>query len=213
MNAVQLPSYSDTVVIGGGTAGATVAGLLAERGDQSVVLLEAGPDYGPFSEGRWPADLLDGRIVAETHDWAYKSAATNGRSGHALERARVIGGCSSHNGCIALWGSRVDYDGWAAAGNDGWSTDEVLPYFRRASGRLRVREFSADEVTPFHGACIEAMAGAGVPVIEDLNDIDENFGGGDFTSQHPGGSKVECLICLPGPCAGLRLSHGGGGTP
>ena len=176
MKAVQIPNYSDTVVIGGGTAGAAVAGLLAERGDQSVVLLEAGPDYGPFSEGRWPTDLLDGRIVAETHDWAYTSAAINGRSGHALERARVIGGCSSHNGCIALWGSRVDYDGWAAAGNDGWSTEEVLPYFRRASGRLQVREFSPEEVTPFHGACIEAMAGAGVPVIEDLNDIDENFG-------------------------------------
>lgn len=176
MISTQLPRYADTVVIGGGTAGAAVAGLVAERGDQSVLLLEAGPDYGPFSEGRWPADLLDGRIVAETHDWAYTSAATNGRAGHALERARVIGGCSSHNGCIALWGSRVDYDGWAAAGNVGWSTEEALPYFRRASGRLRVREFFADEVTPFHAACLEAMAGAGVPVIDDLNDIDENFG-------------------------------------
>ena len=176
MRPTQLPRYADTVVIGGGTAGAAVAGLLAEQGDQSVLLLEAGPDYGPFSEGRWPADLLDGRIVAETHDWAYTSAASNGRAGHALERAKVIGGCSSHNGCIALWGSRVDYDGWAAAGNDGWSTEEVLPYFRRASGRLRVREFSPEEVTPFHGACLEAMVGAGVPVIEDLNDIDENFG-------------------------------------
>ena len=86
----------------------------------------------------------------------------------------MIGGCSSHNGCIALWGSRFDYDGSAAAGNDGWSTEEVLPYFRRASGRLKVREFSADEVTPFHRACLEAMAGAGVPATEDLNDMDAN---------------------------------------
>ena len=38
-------------MIGGGTAGAAVAGLLAERGDQSVLLLEAGPDYGPFVRG------------------------------------------------------------------------------------------------------------------------------------------------------------------
>ena len=161
-------------MIGGGTAGAAVAGLLAERSDQSVLLLEAGPDYGPYSQVRWPSELLDGRIVAETHDWSYTSAASNGRAGHALERARVIGGCSSHNGCIALWGSRFDYDGSAAAGNDGWSTEEVLPYFRRASGRLKVREFSADEVTPFHRACLEAMVGSGLPATEDLNDMDAN---------------------------------------
>ena len=174
MKAVQLPSYADTVVIGGGTAGAAATRLLAERGDQSVLLLEAGPDYGPYSQGRWPSELLDGRIVAETHDWSYMSAASNGRAGHTLERARVIGGCSSHNGCIALWGSRFDYDGWAAAGNYGWSTEEVLPYFRRASGRLKVREFSADEVTPFHRACLEAMVGSGLPATEDLNDMDAN---------------------------------------
>ena len=47
MNAtLQIPQYADTVVIGGGTAGAAVAGLLAARGDRSVLLLEAGPDYG-----------------------------------------------------------------------------------------------------------------------------------------------------------------------
>lgn len=176
MTPQELPRHADTVVIGGGTAGAAVAGLLAERVNQSVLLLEAGPDYGPLSQGRWPPDLLDGRIVADTHDWSYISAASNGQPSHPLERARVIGGCSSHNGCIALWGSRVDYDGWAAAGNDGWSTEEVLPYFRWASERLRVRKFASDEVTPFHTACLEAMVGAGVPAIDDLNDIDENFG-------------------------------------
>ena len=86
-----------------------MAGLLAERADRSVLLLEAGPDYGHLREGRWPRDLLDGRVLASTHDWAYTSAAANGRPNHALERAKVIGGCSAHNGCIAIWGSGVDY--------------------------------------------------------------------------------------------------------
>ena len=173
---MNFPQYADTVVIGGGTAGAAVAGLLAEREDQSVLLLEAGPDYGGRQEGRWPADLLEGRVVARTHDWSYTSAASTGQPGHALQRARVIGGCSSHNGCIALWGHRADYDGWADEGNDGWSTEEVLPYFRRAAARLCVRHFEPEEITPFHGACLDAMVGAGIPQSADLNDLDEDVG-------------------------------------
>ena len=176
MNALQIPQYADTVVIGGGTAGAAVAGLLAERGDRSVLLLEAGPDYGSLAEGRWPSDLLDGRVLASTHDWTFTSAAANGKPGHALQRAKVIGGCSAHNGCIVIWGSRADYDGWAAAGNDGWSTTEVLPYFRRAAARLCVRDFAPEEVTPLHGACLEAMVGSGIPQSADLNDLDEDTG-------------------------------------
>ncbi len=176
MGTSQIPRYTDTVVIGGGTAGAAVAGLLAERGDRSVLLLEAGPDYGSLAEGRWPSDLLDGRVLASTHDWSFTSAAANGQPGHALQRAKVIGGCSAHNGCIAIWGSRADYDGWATAGNDGWSTAEVLPFFRQASARLCVRDFAPEEVTPLHGACLEAMIGVGMPLSTDLNDLDEDAG-------------------------------------
>ena len=176
MRTPQNPRYADTVVIGGGTAGAAVAGLLAERGDRSVLLLEAGTDYGHLREGNWPSDLLDGRVLASTHDWSYTSAAANGQPNHALQRAKVIGGCSAHNGCIAIWGSGVDYDGWAAAGNDGWSAAETVPYFERAMARLRVREFATEEVAPFHDACLDAMIASGVPRSSNLNDLDEAVG-------------------------------------
>ncbi len=176
MRTSHIPRYADTVVIGGGTAGAAVAGLLAERGDRSVLLLEAGPDYGHLREDRWPDDLLDGRVLASTHDWSFTSAAQHGQPNHELQRAKVIGGCSAHNGCIAIWGSRADYDGWANAGNEGWSTAEVLPYFERAMTRLRVREYAPAEVTPFHGACLEAMIATGIPRTADLNDLDEDVG-------------------------------------
>lgn len=177
MNATsEFPRYADTIVIGGGTAGAAVAGLLAERGDQSVLLLEAGTDYGHLRDGRWPEDLLDARVLAETHDWSFTSVAQHGQPDHALQRAKVIGGCSAHNGCIAIWGSGADYDGWAGAGNGGWSAGEVAPYFERAMARLCVREYTPEEVTPFHDACLGAMIASGIPRTTNLNDLDEDVG-------------------------------------
>jgi choline dehydrogenase len=174
---VPLPAFADTVVVGAGTAGAAVAALLAERGDQTVLLLEAGPDYGAHDAGRWPAGLLDARALPmESHDWGFNSGATWSHRTLPFERARVVGGCSAHNGCAEIWGSRLDYDGWAALGNAGWTTDELLPLFRAGAERLRVRRYADTEITPFHAACLRAAPGAGLPVVDDLNNLDQDVG-------------------------------------
>jgi len=171
-----LPRFADTVVIGGGTAGAAIAGLLAEHSAQSVLLLEAGPDYGSFVAGRWPAELTDAGAIPTTHDWGYHSGEEYKPRVIGFERARVIGGCSSHNGCAAIWGSSIDYDGWAALGNPRWSADELRPLFRAASERLRVRIPETSEITPFQRAALDAAAEAGIPRVVDLNNLDENLG-------------------------------------
>ena len=173
-----LGKHADTVVVGGGTAGAAVSGLLAENSEQSVLLLEAGPDYGPFNSGRWPRELLDAGAIPLTHDWGYRSGKTDADASRVItyERARVIGGCSSHNGCAAIWGSSVDYDGWVALGNPGWSTNELRPLFHAASERLRVRIPAAEEVAPFQRIAMDAAADAGIPRVADLNNLDENLG-------------------------------------
>jgi choline dehydrogenase len=168
--------YADTVVIGSGTAGAAVAARLARDTSQSVLLLESGPDYGAFAEGHWPPSLLDARSLPTGHDWGYLNEASTGRPGHPLERARVIGGCSSHNGCAAIWGSRVDYDGWAALGNLGWSADDLLPFFQLANETLRVKRISSSEITPWQQACLEAATNFGIPRVDDLNNLDEDMG-------------------------------------
>lgn len=173
---MSAPRDADTVVIGGGTAGAVVAGLLAERSDERVLVLEAGPDYGRFDSGRWPSDLLDARALGYSHDWRYTSGDSYPSRIVNFERAMVIGGCSAHNGCAAIWGSTIDYDGWAAIGLEGWSTADLLPVFARASQRLRVRHYSNDEVTPFQQACLDAAVKAGIPLTQNLNDLDEDEG-------------------------------------
>ena len=138
--------FADTVVIGGGTAGAAVAARLIQGTSQTVLLIESGPDYGAFTQGHWPPPLLDARSLPGGHDWGYVNGASTGRPEHLLERARVMGGCSSHNGCAAIWGSRVDYDNWAALGNTGWSTEELLPFFKLANETLRVKRISSAEI-------------------------------------------------------------------
>jgi choline dehydrogenase len=164
----------DVLVVGGGTSGAALAGLLARDARRRVLLLEAGPDYGHVDEGRWPAELLDASTIPGTHDWGYSGMNhASHKEPHVYNRARVIGGCSSHNGCVALLGHRRDYDHWAELGNEGWSWDAVEPAFERARAALRVRIPSAQELTPYHAAFVDGAVGAGIPLVEDLNDPDD----------------------------------------
>jgi choline dehydrogenase len=172
--AGRLPAAVDTIVVGAGTAGAAVAGRLAAAGAERTLLLEAGPDYGPADSGRWPPDLLDATSVVSSHDWGY----TGEFAGQVISfgRARVMGGCSSHNAGEVVFGSRLDYDGWAAAGNAGWSARELAPLFASAWERLRVRRVGLDELTPFQRACRDAIVAGGIPAVADLNDLDESAG-------------------------------------
>ena len=173
----RLPAYADTIVVGGGVGGAVVAGRLAAQSDEQILLLEAGPDYGPLSDGNWPSELLDCTFMpVDSHSWNYTSSCANGTPDLGIERARVIGGCSSHNGCAAVWGWRGDYDAWAAAGNPGWDAGSLLPLFERANAAMRVLQPKREEVTPWHRACADAGPAAGFPFLENLNDLDAELG-------------------------------------
>ena len=156
---------AEVVVIGAGSSGAVMAARLA-AGGVDVMLVEAGPDYGPFAAGRWPAELLDAAGLATTHDWGYHSGDR-----WVFERARVLGGCSTHNGAIAAVGHRNDYDAWNLAG---WTADELRPLFATALEMMRVRAYTLDEAGPFHAQCLVAARSAGWFVASDLCDLDAN---------------------------------------
>jgi choline dehydrogenase len=188
-----IPASADVVVVGGGSAGAAAAGAILEHSTLNVVLVEAGPDYGPKGSGYWPEGLLDPAIQTFSHDWGYHGLV-NGRVVD-FPRAQVLGGCSAINGAAVVHGSRHDYDGWAAAGNRGWSAEDLRPIFASAWKHLHVRHVSREELTPFQIACIEALVAAGVPEVADLNDLDQDRGVAPFpTNTDSGGIRMNAAF-------------------
>jgi len=194
----------DIVVLGGGTAGCVVAGRLTAESEAEVVVLEAGPDYGPRDSGRWPADLIDGGALVASHSWGYDTGDLHSVRGPVeLPRARVIGGCSSHNGCVAAVGCPDDYDGWAHIADDpSWGADALRPLFARALDRLRVRTYTDDEVGPFHRACLEAAAALGLPRADDVDDLDGGVGFGVEPVNVDAGVRVNTAFAYLDPARG-----------
>lgn len=151
----------DVLVLGGGGAGCALAARLSENPDRTVCLVEAGPDYGDRSEGRWPADILDPRWLAlESHLWERDDEEDRSQS-----RARVIGGCSAHNACVLLEGAPADYE-WGRE----WTYEAFAPFLRRAYETLRGRVLADEELTPWHRAFRDA--GGGDSIVHPVNIVD-----------------------------------------
>ncbi len=188
----------DAIVCGGGTAGPVLAAHLVGSG-RRVLVLEAGPDPGAYSDGRWPEELLDARTIPLSHDWGLTSGDELAGRSLAYERAKVLGGCSAHNGCTVSWGHRADYDGWAALGLDGWSADDLRPIFREVSARMRVRRFDDDEIAPLHRGFIDAGVTLGYPEVDDLESLDGGLGVCAEPSNSPGGIRWNAAFAYLDP--------------
>jgi choline dehydrogenase len=158
----------DVAIVGGGTAGCVLAARLTEDGSRTVCLIEAGPDYGHRSENRWPTDLLDPRTLTFTHDWG-----AGGEDERSLG-ARVIGGSSVHNACMAVAGTVADYDEWG----EEWSYARIAPYLARARSMLRVTSANTADPAPLHVAFLAAAAELGLGLLDDPDSLGSPVGAG-----------------------------------
>ncbi len=202
----------DVVIVGGGAAGSVLASRLAADAQTSVLLLEAGPDYPD------PANLPDEIKFGHTrfaeapdsqHNWALRGTITEEQGAIHVAQGKVIGGGSSINGQAMQRGFPEDFDSWAALGNDQWSYDKVLPYFRKSERDLDIQDnycHGSDGPVPvrrrqagpwpaiqqaFHAACVAA----GFGTTNDKNGL------------HPAGLGVSPSNNLDGVRMSTAMTH------
>ena len=174
----------DYVVVGGGTAGCTLAARLTEDTSVTVCLIEAGG-----SGKSWYVDVPAAILIAQRSaalNWRFQSEPQPQLNGRRIgvPRGKGLGGSALINGMVYFRGHPRDYDDWSQSGATGWSYREVLPYFCKSEhnedfgdtiyhgsgGPMNVR--SVRGPNPLNQSFFDALAGLGYLARRDLNGED-----------------------------------------
>ncbi|KAJ6486976.1 alcohol oxidase [Mycena sanguinolenta] len=129
-----LPPTYDYVVVGGGTAGLTVASRLTEDKDVTVAVLEAGFNAEGLQEVFVPG-LIGTGISFTTLDWSYATVPQTNLNGRTLtvNAGKALGGSTIINSMIFPRAEAEQYDAWGQLNNDStWTWSALLPFFKKS---------------------------------------------------------------------------------
>ncbi|KAG0292424.1 hypothetical protein BGZ98_002580, partial [Dissophora globulifera] len=130
---VDFQTHYDYVILGGGTAGCVLASRLTEDPNINVLILEAGStDDIPGSM----TPMTYAQVWRTESDWNLTTVPQTHALGRVMDqpRGKLLGGSSSINAMMYHRGPASDYDEWGSLGNQGWSYEECLRYFKKAEG-------------------------------------------------------------------------------
>ncbi|PTB67818.1 GMC oxidoreductase, partial [Trichoderma citrinoviride] len=183
----------DFIVVGGGTAGNTVAGRLAENPNVRILVLEAGvANPEQLKEIMTPSNAMN--LRGSKHDWAYKTTIVKREDYERIEkpntRGKILGGSSSLNYFTWIPGCKPTFDMWAEYGGDEWTWDPLVPYLRKSAtyhddeglydpelakigsgGPIDISHAELlPELAPFRDALTKAWTSMGEPLTENIYD-------------------------------------------
>ena len=192
----------DYVILGGGSAGATLAARLSEDASKTVCLVEAGGE-GRDALIRMPLGcVLMLPDFPKINNWCFETTpqpGLNGRKGYQ-PRGKALGGSSAINAMLYVRGHRGDYDEWADLGCEGWDWDSVLPYFRKSERNHRGADDLHGGEGPLHvgdplsrnpvsQAFLDACAELQIPINDDFNGAEQEGAGWFQVTQFRGDDR------------------------
>lgn len=191
----------DFIVVGSGSAGSVLAERMSASGRYSVLVLEAGGTDRRFYV---QMPLGYGKTFFDpTVNWNYRTEPDPGLAGNTdhWPRGKLLGGSSSINAMVWIRGQREDFDAWAAAGNPGWSYDDLLPAFkaiedneagadawRGSGGPVHITD-CRPLVHPLTQRYLKAANQAGLPLNPDFNGASQE-GVGVYQINAKGGRRM-----------------------